>query len=164
MLCQNCQTKDAAVHLKQIINGEAIELHLCPDCAAAMGYSDMLGMFQLPFGRIFGAAAGKQSTAPEQRCPTCGFTFSDISHSGRPGCPDCYRFFADRLAPSIKKIHGRAVYTGKIPESAGKGAQNERRLRELKAQMDEAVRQQDFERAAFLRDEIKDIVGKETNG
>ncbi len=163
MLCQNCQTQDAAVHLKQIINGEAIELHLCPDCAAAMGYSDMLGMFQLPFGRIFGAAAGKQNVSAEQHCPTCGFTFSDISHSGRPGCPDCYRFFADKLAPSIKKIHGRAVHIGKIPESAGRIAQNERKLRELKAQMEEAVRRQDFERAAFIRDEIKEIAEKEKN-
>lgn len=164
MLCQNCQMKDAAVHLKQIINGEAIELHLCPDCAAAMGYSDMLGMLQIPFGRIAGEPSGKRHAASEQRCPTCGFTFSDISYSGRPGCPDCYRFFADKLAPSIKKLHGRAVHVGRIPDSAGRGAQNERRLRELKTQMDEAVRRQDFERAAFLRDEIKDISGKESNG
>lgn len=164
MLCQNCQMKDAAVHLKQIINGEAIELHLCPDCAAAMGYSDMLGIFQMPLGRIFGVQAGRQNGTPEQRCPTCGFTFADITHSGRPGCPDCYRVFADRLAPSIKKIHGRAVHTGVIPVSAGRVAQNERKIRDLKAQMDEAVRQQNFERAAFLRDEIKELSGKETNG
>ena len=162
MLCQNCQMKDASVHLKQIINGEAIELHLCTDCAAAMGYSDMFGIFQAPFGRFF--AAGNAPGASETRCRTCGFTFSDISHSGRPGCPDCYRVFADKLMPSVRKIHGRAVHTGKIPESAGKAAQNERRLRELKAQMDAAVAAQDFERAAFLRDSIKEITDKESNG
>lgn len=164
MLCQNCQMKDAAVHLKQIINGEAIELHLCPECAAAMGYSDMLGIFQTPFGRFFGSPLGKQGTVPETRCPTCGLTFSDISHGGRPGCPDCYRVFADKLAPSVKKIHGRAVYLGKIPDSAAKSVREERKMRELSAQMEDAVAHRDFERAAFLRDQIKELAGEESDG
>lgn len=164
MLCQNCQMKDAAVHLKQIINGEAIELHLCPECASAMGYSDMLGIFQNPFGRLFGSSADKQSGTPEARCPTCGLTFADISHGGRPGCPDCYRVFSDKLAPSIRKLHGRAVHIGKIPVSAGKGIRSERRLRDLMAQLNDAVSHRDFDRASFLRDEINELSKKESDG
>ena len=47
MLCQNCQKRDASIHLKRIVGGEAGETHLCPACAAALGY---IGLFAgVPF-------------------------------------------------------------------------------------------------------------------
>ena len=154
LLCQNCQTKDAAVHFKQIINGEAVELHLCPDCARTMGYSDLPGIFQASFDMLFGSSSSKTGIS-DRRCPTCGLTFGDISHTGLPGCPDCYKVFGDKLMPSVRRLHGRAVFMGKIPESAGREAKNDRKIKELISQLNDAVSQQNYERAAFLRDEIK---------
>ena len=172
MLCQNCGRNESTTHIKTNVNGKREEMHLCSECARELGVMDefkipsVADMFGDSFlGNFLGAgAAAMNSLVGVERCHSCGSSFNDIVKSGRIGCADCYDMFSDKLEPSIRKIHGRAVYTGKIPESAGKGAQNERRLRELKSQMDDAVRQQDFERAAFIRDEIKDIVGKETNG
>ena len=116
MLCQNCKRNDAAVHLKRIVNGESAEIHLCGICASAFGAADS-GMGFSPFGELFGgviasSAAGRISNKVI-RCETCGFTFDDISKTGFPGCPDCYRAFSQKMRPIIQKIHGRAVYKGK---------------------------------------------------
>ncbi len=120
MLCQNCHTKDAGVHLRRIINGEAAEVHLCADCARALGYGNLFAGFAFPFA----ARAAESLAAPDfsalgnrvVRCEVCGLSFDDIVRSSRPGCPNCYRVFGDKLLPVIRKMHGRALYqAGTVP-------------------------------------------------
>lgn len=119
MLCQNCRTKDACVHMKRIIGGEASEVHLCTDCAAALGYADILPGFGIPVSSSAGAffqQHANTAAARALRCEVCGFSFEDITATGKPGCPNCYRVFGDKLASSIRKLHGRAPYRGKFPD------------------------------------------------
>ncbi len=118
MLCQNCRSKDANIHMKRIIGGEADEIHLCGDCASALGYSDMLPGFGISLsqtGGYFRFSDAVSSGSRVMRCEVCGFSFEDITRTGKPGCPNCYKVFFDKLAPSLKKIHGRAVYRGRTP-------------------------------------------------
>lgn len=113
MLCQNCHTNDAGVHLRRIVNGEAAEMHLCADCARALGYGNLFPGFAFPFAgaRAEPLAAPDFSTLGNRvlRCDVCGLSFDDIVRASRPGCPNCYRVFYDRLLPSIRKMHGRAL-------------------------------------------------------
>ena len=116
MLCQNCHTKDAGVHLRRIINGEAAEVHLCADCARALGYGDLFSGFAFPFAaRAAQPLAGPDFSALGNRvvrCEVCGLSFDDIVRASRPGCPNCYRVFYDKLLPSVQKMHGRVLYKG----------------------------------------------------
>lgn len=120
MLCQNCRSKEASVHLKRIVNGESVELHLCGDCAAGLGYGDLFSGFGLDPAQLFGAMQGSVSRlgSRQLRCETCGFRFEDIAETSRVGCPDCYATFGDKLLPLLQKLHGKAAYQGKIPASA----------------------------------------------
>ena len=122
MLCQNCRSKEASVHLKRIVNGESVELHLCGDCAAGLGYGDLFSGFGLDPAQIFGALQGRGSVSRlggrQLRCETCGFRFEDIAETSRVGCPDCYATFGDKLLPLLQKLHGKAAYQGKIPAGA----------------------------------------------
>ena len=126
MLCQNCSTKEASVHFKRILNGEAVELHLCGDCAAGLGYGDLFSGFGLDPGKLFGAASlragAKNRGNSVRRCETCGFSLEDIAATARPGCPDCYRTFEDKLLPLLLKLHGKAAYCGKNPSQSKGGA------------------------------------------
>ena len=126
MLCQNCRTKEASVHFKRILNGEAVELHLCGDCAANLGYGDLFSGFGMDAGRLFGTAARQSGIRNAGnrvlRCETCGFTLEDIAATSRPGCPDCYKTFEDKLLPLLLKLHGKAAYCGKLPAGAKGGA------------------------------------------
>lgn len=163
MLCQNCKRNDARVHVKRIVSGESAEIHLCTACATALGLSDSAASFS-PVrdisGNIFSSSENKTS-GRLMRCETCGFSFEDISETGRPGCPDCYRVFLRKLRPALGKLHGRAVYKGKIPSAVSVSAKNEEKIEMLKKQLAEAVEAQQFEQAAVLRDEIKRLSEKE---
>ena len=81
------------------------------------------------------------------------------------GCADCYDTFFDMLLPSIRRIHGNTTHCGKksvagieyteTPDNAEEKPQPKDKLSDLKARLDEAVKIQNFEEAAKLRDEIK---------
>lgn len=118
MLCQNCRAKDACVHMKRIIGGEAAEVHLCAECAAALGYADILPGFGISVssaGGFYSLPHVNTAAGRAVRCEVCGFSFDDITSTGKPGCPNCYRVFFDKLWPSVRKLHGRASYGGKFP-------------------------------------------------
>ena len=130
MLCQNCGKNEATTHIKQIVNGDMAESHLCAECAQNLGYSDMLSGFGLDLSEFLG------------------------------GCAECYRTFYDELLPSIQRIHGRIKHSGKASSGAidqPKEETKEEKIAKLKTQMDEAVAAQEFEQAAKLRDEIKSL-------
>ncbi|MBR3767392.1 MAG: UvrB/UvrC motif-containing protein [Clostridia bacterium] len=164
MLCQNCKRSDAHVHLKRIINGEAAEIHLCSACAASLGVSDVMAGFS-PFadfsaGVLSAVETGRMSNKT-LHCETCGFTFQDIARTGSPGCSDCYRTFAQKLRPTLIKLHGRAVYKGKIPVEGNAAAQKEDSIEALKERLNKAIDEQNFELAAVLRDEIRALTEQE---
>lgn len=169
MLCQNCGKNEATTHIKQIINGDMAESHLCSECAAHLGYGDVFSGFGLNLSELFGGFLGDmmpslgQGTAAK-RCEKCGASFEDIAREGKVGCANCYRVFYDRLLPSIQRIHGKIKHNGKtstpVPEKA-KEETVEEKLEKFNKQMNDAVAKQEFEEAARLRDEIKALKGGE---
>ena len=168
MLCQNCGKNEATTHIKQIINGDMAESHLCSDCASHLGYSDVFSGFGLNLSELFGGFLGDMipsiSAGSSPRCPKCGTSFDEIARDGRVGCADCYRTFYDKLLPSIQRIHGKIKHSGKTvsatPEQP-KAETTEEKIEKLKAAMNDAVAKQDFENAAKIRDEIKALEGGE---
>ncbi len=94
-------------------------------------------------------------------CPACGMALGEVKQGGKVGCPECYRHFAPRLASYIRRVHGIAAHTGRIPASAGERLFQKRRLAELRHSLKEAIDRQEFERCAELRDEIAQLEGKE---
>ncbi|MBQ2759805.1 MAG: UvrB/UvrC motif-containing protein [Clostridia bacterium] len=165
MLCQNCHKNDALMHMKRIKNGETYEIHLCTDCAKALGYSDMFSSLPSSFASVLGAVYSQPKLSllgnKVLRCETCSFTFEDIARTGGLGCPDCYKVFADKLLPVVNKIHGRVSYSGKIPKSATAETKLDFRIDELKKKLNIAIDEQNFERAAQIRDEIRALSGGE---
>lgn len=163
MLCQACQKKTATTHIKQIVNGELTERHLCPECAAKLGYGNMFGGFGLNLGDLIGSFLGEpqqlgaQPAASAVRCKCCGSTFSDIARSGKVGCAECYELFRERLAPSIQRIHGNTRHVGKVPATASAKAQLTARLEKAREELSQAIEAQAFEKAAQLRDLIREL-------
>ncbi len=169
MLCQNCGKNEATTHIKQIINGDMAESHLCSECASHLGYGDVFSGFGLNLSELFGGFLGDMmpslgSGASTKRCEKCGASFEDIAREGKVGCAECYRTFYDRLLPSIQRIHGKIKHNGKMstgsPEKAREETPEEKTAK-LEKQMSEAVAKQEFEEAAKLRDEIKALRGEE---
>ena len=151
MKCQKCGADNANTHVKTIVNGEFKEFDLCADCAHKMGYTNVFSDFENEFSGFLGSFFGNVLPARTQatRCEFCGSPSSE-----------CYELFADRLYPSIRRIHGNTTHCGKnSPSAKAEKAKpeptKEDKISQLKTELDKAVEQQNFERAAELRDQIK---------
>lgn len=163
MLCQNCGKNEATTHIKRVVNGETAEKHLCVSCAEHLGYSDMFSGFGFSLDGFFGGLLGENmpllGAEREEKCPKCGYTFSDIAKSGKLGCADCYRKFYDKLLPSLQRIHGKIKHTGKqamIPVQVSTEPKINP-VAKLKEDLQKAIEEQNFEQAAVLRDRIKEM-------
>ena len=128
-----------------------------------MGYTNMFGSMESDFSSFLGSFFGNVLPARTQatRCEFCGSTYADIAQSGHVGCANCYELFTDELLPSIRRIHGNTTHCGKNSHKADinapqqKEESNEDKIKALKAELDKAVAEQNFEYAAQLRDKIK---------
>ena len=153
MKCQKCQQREATVHYKSNINGAVTEAHLCPECAGKSGYDtafDPFGTMLSDFLRPWRSLSAGQSS----ECPFCGATEKSIADSGKAGCARCYDLFSDLFDPYIRRIHGRAEHTGKIPATAGQELRQRREKERLQRELKEAVEQQRYEDAAKYRDQL----------
>lgn len=162
MLCRHCSKKEATTHIRSIIGGEAVETHLCAECAAVMGYTDVFPLFaaglsDFVFGSLRNDAAVARLSNNVVRCENCGATFEEIASSGAPACPECYRAFYDKFLPTVERIHGKTSHVGKVAGGAGEDVRREHRLTLLRQQLDTAIDERNFELAARLRDEIREL-------
>ncbi|MTI94265.1 MAG: hypothetical protein FH749_02085 [Firmicutes bacterium] len=152
MKCQNCGEREARINITQIVNNQKKEVHLCHQCAQQGGYSDpVFGLHKLLTGLV-----DWEPQAPASRtCPQCGLTEQGFRQTGRLGCEQCYKTWEPLVETILGRIHGRLEHTGKVPKSAGEHVRRSRKIQELKAQLEQAVREEQFETAARLRDEIR---------
>lgn len=164
MLCQSCGQNQATTHIKTIINGELAEVSLCRECAQKLGYNSFFGNFGMDFDKFLGSLmSGSESDRilkSRKRCNCCGSTFEEIAKSGKVGCANCYDVFYDELLPSIQRIHGKTVHIGKLAKSAGSEVKMKNTLTKLKEELTAAIKEQEFEKAAKLRDQIKELEAK----
>ncbi len=171
MLCQDCKKREAQVHLTQIINNEKLSLSLCKECAAALGFHSPLDNVPFPLAEILSGLAEPDPTLQEETlkddlvCQSCGLSFTEFTRQGRFGCGDCYSAFRGRLEPIMRKIHGASLHRGRNPEYAkidDAAALPIKEEERLETELNRAIAEEDFERAAELRDKLKSVRGKLT--
>lgn len=165
MLCQNCNLKEANVHVTKITNGVKSEMHLCDECAKQnqeIGFQGISFGFPMSFQNIVDGLFEVMGTPKQQRyesaaCPICGMTFEDFRSNGRVGCSKCYNVFSNNMLPLIKRVHGNIQHTGKLPKRTGGVLKARRDVEKLKEELKSAVEHEEYEKAAKIRDEIRKI-------
>jgi protein arginine kinase activator len=161
MVCDNCGSTDAVVHLTQIVNNEMSTFHLCERCAAEKGLENTPEPVNFPLSDFL-AQMGQETVEDVDptgsRCSFCGLTFQDFRETGRLGCPHCYETFAPHLRKLLRRIHGGTQHVGKVylpPDPSA--SEMEKRLQGLRRRLHRAIESEDFERAAELRDQIRSM-------
>jgi protein arginine kinase activator len=162
MLCSICKEKEASVHLTQITGDKVQKVDLCEECAKTKGVNDPTGFSLADLLLGLGASHEMEQAAGgvELKCPRCGFTQADFKKAGRLGCPDCYQTFAEALEGLLKTMHKGTQHVGKVPEPLRQGRDLSERLNALQKRLAKAIEQEDFEEAAVLRDEIKQLTAR----
>lgn len=164
MLCDVCHKNEASVHLTEIINDKVMKLNLCEECAMKKSaeMEEHFGLGELLAGLTeFGESIQAPAGAVKIKCPNCGLTYADFKRRGRLGCSECYVAFQSKLNPLLKRIHGSDHHVGKIPAKVKRGVAAVSKLQELRLKLKKAIEIEEFEKAAEIRDQIKELEKKE---
>jgi protein arginine kinase activator len=168
MKCCVCKEREATVHLTQIAGDKMQKLDLCEECAKTKGVNDPTGFSLADLLLGLGASQQMEQAAAaaeggELKCPHCGFTQADFKKAGRLGCPECYRTFSEGLESLLKTMHKGTRHIGKVPEALRQSQDFKQRVSLLQKKLAKAIEQENFEQAAQLRDEIKQLGGRQPN-
>ena len=167
MKCQQCE-KPATFHITELTGGQPQELHLCETCAKSYLMNSDAGAptvaptlanvlaKQLKLGQ----AAEELAKLDQRTCPVCGISFFEFRNHGRLGCPHDYTCFERELTPLIANIHGETKHAGKLPRGAAGASGEHTELIRLRREMEDAKQKEEYERAARLRDQIREIEKK----
>jgi len=163
MHCQICKKNEATIHLTEISDGLRTEMHLCEYCAAEEGIAvkSQLSINELLANLLATQPSDEELFGDSDRkvcCPNCGFTLDQFTKEALLGCPNDYEVFEKSLLPLIEKTHdGKTTHCGKVPSKTPKGTKKQIKLTALREQLQAAVQNEDYERAAELRDKINQL-------
>lgn len=89
-------------------------------------------------------------------CPVCGCSFNTIVKMNfKIGCPECYYVFEKEITQYYKTKNIQIPYTGSLPKRL-KGYKSALVGRiEAKLKLEEAVKNEEYEKAALYRDYLK---------
>ena len=176
MLCQKCHKKTASVFISSIINGQEIRIYLCDDCAKdyplfnfnfqnPFSIKDVMDKFKIDEDPSIDQE--KDSLLPVDNdskeedviCPNCYSTYNEYKQTVKLGCSRCYEAFEEKLKPVLKNIYGHEEYIGKIPKKDNSHIYISKEIRILREDLNRAVEQEEYEKAADIRDKIKELEG-----
>ncbi len=161
--CERCRKAQATFHLTNLESGSKVERHLCEKCAIeedllklqkpSVNINDLLESF------IAGSKAGSAALS-NLVCSECGISYVEFRNQGLLGCARDYDVFKEPLKRLLERAHdGASHHAGKSPKSAGVKRPPTQDIRRLKKQLEDAVAGEDYERAAQLRDRIRELEG-----
>lgn len=172
MLCEGCQQREAVVKFTQVIGSQKKIVNLCKECAEKQGLNNPLMDLSKVFGRIIISLISEHLAFMEDRriseddkviCEECRCTWGEFKRKGRLGCANCYETFNDNLKVLLRRIHGNNRHIGgHVHPSRAKQKDS---LPSLKKKLQAAIEKEEYERAAELRDRIRELkqVNKETS-
>jgi protein arginine kinase activator len=157
MDCDVCKNNQATVFLTQIVEGKMQKVNLCESCSKEKGVSDPTGFALADLLLGLGAAQEIEKGGDHQKCTVCGFSQGDFKKTGRLGCAFCYETFAEGLEGLLKAMHKGTTHIGKAPENFMLTRKREAEMKTLQRDLQKAVSEEDYESAAQIRDQIKQL-------
>jgi protein arginine kinase activator len=177
MKCDHCE-REATVHEVTVRNGVKLERHMCEQCAANQGVvvqspaiSDLIKHFVGPPQGLVPVVPPAAQPQRAAACPHCKTTFSEFKQHGLLGCAECYSAFEGQLMPLLERAQsGGQQHVGKAPKRMGQHdgeasgepvrltlEERSQRMRTLRGELEQAVKDERYELAATLRDAIKQL-------
>ena len=183
MLCDNCGKREANVRYSENINGRRKELNLCEECSKKLGIGQMDFSMPVDFSSFLGGFMDELATPDfmpifntlkQSKCDECGSTFEDIINTGNIGCQNCYNTFEDELDTIIKRLQGSNRHIGRIGKiidskidnrvekkehkvEENKKNKEQSKMDTLQEELKKAIKEERYEDAAKIRDEIKKL-------
>lgn len=141
MLCERCKQQPAVSELVVLEQGRPVNRHLCHQCIL-----EMMTRYK-PVAK---------------RCPKCQLKREDIIRLRKAGCATCYTVFREDLSKLTRQFQqGHDQHVGSIPNDLRTPHERiEERLGKLAGELERAVELEDYELAARLQKEMKQLKGQ----
>lgn len=157
--CSECRKKITVRYTKITDSGTTLT-SMCSDCPQLEK--------RLHGDSVERIEVGKQKSTEEGLvCGTCGTSLANVRMGSLLGCSHCYEIFSDVLIEELsksKKVSGQLIQKKKnMPYHVGRspGEITELsptlRLLALNEALTETLDREDYEQAAWLRDQIKEL-------
>lgn len=170
MICPRCQKRVATVHVTEVQHFVAPghpenvlrRQSLCETCAqelnlphAGLPQKALANFWKLLQYHKQKVQGGPARSGPS--CPKCGMTLEDLRRRGRVGCERDYQVFRQYLDELLERMHGATAHVGRRPggREHDEEPSRDRRVADLRDALAVAIREEDYERAAVLRDELR---------
>ncbi len=158
--CSQCK-RPAKVLYKEIL-GDAINCtQMCMDCPVLQA-------------KLHGETAKTDKKVSQVCCGSCGTSLESVQMGQPVGCVECYVVFNDFLVgeliaagaipPALQKKlaaqRSQVIHIGKSPDQTADITLSSR-LASLNEALNEALKRENYEQAAMLRDQIKTLTEKQ---
>lgn len=169
MSCERCQENQATVHVTEIEEiadptggkkRKLAERHLCESCAAHLDLPHVpvqTSAAVMDVWKLLQMKHRERRKRPKLACPECETTLDELQRKGRLGCPTCYDVFETHLVELFERMHGAAQHVGRLPGVGDGDAERIQRISDLRDELDLAVQEEAYERAASIRDELRGL-------
>jgi protein arginine kinase activator len=171
MNCQTCQKNPATVHVTEVADDAPEgapqpryeERHLCEVCAQTMDLPHMPALKKTvtDIWKLLQISAQQTRRRSELTCQGCSLTLDDFRKKGRLGCERCYETFGPHLGELLERVHGARKHVGRLPGTSERDLERLQHLDTLRRELDAAIREEAYESAARLRDELKALEEQE---
>lgn len=155
--CSHCK-RALYVTYKEIVGGNITETQMCAECPILQqklhGRSD----------KFEGAIEAEKGLC----CGVCRTTLESVQTGNPVGCVECYSVFADVILSLLPKRFGskrnQPLHVGRTPSKPISSAVPTSQITTLNEALSEALKRENYEQAAWLRDQIKSLTEKPSDG
>ena len=180
MLCEKCKKKKAVIYYTENLYGELRSFNLCTECADSMRMSGELEEFSAAISGLTSEVTETPRALPAGlttvpipkyssvrtdggiKCPGCGISLSEIGENRLVGCVRCYGAFSSELSDAVDAIGfsslgERRRYVGEQPRSHRARLEVLAKINDLRRELSDAVKNENYELCASLRDRIREM-------
>ena len=165
MICEKCQKNEATVKLIKIVEGEKEFFMLCDKCANEMGEavvkSEIDDLDNFDFNKVLNGLVEylnkkgeEDSIVNDAICPLCGMNYNELKEGGVAGCSECFSVFESCIIPVVNRYHGSKFHSGHR-RFAYINEGHEKNLEYLQRELEDAIKFEEYEKAAGIRDEMR---------
>jgi protein arginine kinase activator len=170
--CQACGRRPAEIEFVQVTGDVRREMALCRECALTVGMRAQVEAFQrlsqllMQHGPQI-PVSDEMKEALSAKCSRCGLVFEQFVQTGLLGCPQCYSDFQHLLQPVLRRMHGVIHVASGQAEAVEKHPEPTReiesvedvriRREQMEMELHLALLEEDYEKAASLRDKLRGL-------
>lgn len=151
--CDKC-SKPASVFVSAILDSKTcLKQSFCLEHAKDRGILSS-NAYALLEEELFYTKAGSSQTA---KCSHCSYPKHLFEKTGLVGCSYCYEELRNDILRLLLKLHKGTIHVGKITKAHFDRLSAQNQILNLSQELQQLIASESFEKAAALRDAIKEL-------